>query len=225
EIHVIRPFAIPAHRRRTVALDYGLDMLAALWIAVDESGRGVVYRELCSGKDGDFFNKGGAKLAGTKPLLVTEAAREIRENTPAGEKIFNRVGPPDLWNRHQDTGESTADLFAREGMPLTKASNERAQGWMALAEWLKIGTDEQGKPSAGLRIFENCRVLIASLPQLQYSDRDADDCASEPHAITHAPDALRYFVAGRPIPSGAAPKEDPFAPEEDEIESFLNFGR
>lgn len=69
---------------------------------------------------------------------------------------------------------------------------------MAVADALRMETDEQGCPVPGLRVFENCRVLIASLPQLQYDLKNPDDCAAEPHEITHAPDALRYLLAGRP---------------------------
>ena len=50
-VHVCRPHGIPAHWRRYVTLDYGMDMLAALWVAVDEQGRAVVYRELYEGRD------------------------------------------------------------------------------------------------------------------------------------------------------------------------------
>ena len=42
EVHVCRPFAPPGHWRRYVSLDYGMDMLAAYWFAVDEWGRAVV---------------------------------------------------------------------------------------------------------------------------------------------------------------------------------------
>ena len=44
--HVMEPFPIPAHWRRYFAMDYGLDMLAGYWIAVDTTGRAYVYREI-----------------------------------------------------------------------------------------------------------------------------------------------------------------------------------
>ena len=33
----------PAHWRRYVTLDYGMDMLAALWVAVDEQGLSLIH--------------------------------------------------------------------------------------------------------------------------------------------------------------------------------------
>jgi hypothetical protein len=46
-IHVITPFEIPAHWRKYRTVDYGLDRLACLWIAVSPDGRAYVYREYC----------------------------------------------------------------------------------------------------------------------------------------------------------------------------------
>ena len=46
DIHVIEPFAIPSDWRRYRALDYGLDMLACYWIAVDGQNKSYVYKEL-----------------------------------------------------------------------------------------------------------------------------------------------------------------------------------
>lgn len=39
DTHVVEPFPIPDWWRRYVAIDYGLDMLAAYWVAVDENDR------------------------------------------------------------------------------------------------------------------------------------------------------------------------------------------
>ena len=46
ETHIIKPFwRIPAEWKKYRAFDYGLDMFACLWIAVDFDGRCYVYRE------------------------------------------------------------------------------------------------------------------------------------------------------------------------------------
>ncbi len=207
EVHVMRPFELPRHWRRYVAMDYGFDMLACYWIAMDEQGRAYVYREL--------YESG---------LIVTDAAAKIRAMT--GEAIELHYAPPDLWNRHSDTGKSTAEIFAEAGILLVKANNDRVQGWYNLHEWLKIGRDEQGKKTAGLRIFENCANLIRTLPALQFDEKNPNDCSREPHELTHAPDALRYFVAGRPLPAEAAvKKEDDRAPYEEQVAGLFEFGR
>jgi phage terminase large subunit len=87
-------------------------------------------------------------------------------------------------------------------VPLTRADNRRVQGWYALREWLS--PDDRGEPR--LRIFKNCRNLIRCLPQLCHDDKNPEDVAADPHELTHGPDALRYFVAGRPAPGRVAPR-------------------
>lgn len=180
-LHVMQPFPLPTQWRRYRTVDYGLDMLACYWIAVDEKGFAYVYKEL--------YRSG---------LVASAAADAIRAQT--SEEIHATFAPPDLWNRNRDTGRSTAEIFYRNGVSLTRAANNRVQGWYDLKEWLRPVCDEQGRTTAGLRIFHNCVNLIRTLPALQTDSRDPNDAADMPHELTHAPDALRYFAAGRPAP-------------------------
>ena len=208
EIHVVEPFVIPDYWRRYVTLDYGLDMLACYWIAVGREGEAFVYREL--------YESG---------LKVSDAAEEILRRTD--ETVDAYYAPPDLWNRHSDTGKSTAEIFSEHGIFLVKASNDRVQGWYNLKEWLKP-YEREGKQEAHLRIFRNCANLIRTLPALRYDDRNPNDCAREPHELTHAPDAIRYFVAGRPLsaPQPALPRDEDDIPEFDEqIDEIIGFGK
>lgn len=205
DVHVIKPFVMPAHWRRYAAMDYGLDMLACYWIAVDEQGRAYVYKEL--------YQSG---------LIVSDAAQEIKNKT--NETMTAYFAPPDLWNRHSDTGKSTAEWFAESGIYLSQTSNDRVQGWYALHEWLKPFGDEQGKTIAHLRIFNNCANLIRTLPALQFDEKNPNDCAREPHEITHAPDAIRAFVAGRPLPSAVEQEEDENS-YESQMERLIKFGK
>jgi phage terminase large subunit len=201
DTHVIKAFDIPKEWRRFITVDYGLDMLACYWIAMDEAGRAYVYRELYEPE-----------------LRVTQAAERIRALT--GEDIHIRYAPPDLWNRHADTGKSTADIFRENGIMLVKAQNDRVQGWYNLKEWLAPFDDEQGKKIAQLRIFENCGNLIRTLPMLRHDEKNVNDCAKEPHELTHAPDAIRYFVAGRPKANAGYKK----SVWETEMEEFAGYG-
>lgn len=187
-IHVIEPFAIPAHWPRYRAVDYGLDMLACLFVTLDEQGRAYVYREV--------YESG---------LIVSQAAERILSATH--EHIGATYAPPDLWNRHKDTGRSTAEIFHQSGIPLRRACNDRVQGWLELKEWLRPYDDEQGQKTAALRIFSNCRNLLRTLPALTVAEHDPSDVANTPHELTHAPDALRYFVAGRPRPAFGQKRE------------------
>ena len=182
-VHTSQPFEIPPHWRRYRAFDYGLDMLACYWIALDDSGRAYVYRELYQ-----------------SDLIISSAAQKICEMT-GNESIYETFAPPDLWNRRQETGKSAAELFADNGLWLTKAANDRVQGWLNVKEWLKVSQSEGGKVS-DIVIFDNCHNLIRCLPQLKRDAANPNDVDSKTnHELTHGPDALRYFLAGRPAPA------------------------
>ncbi|MBQ8404990.1 MAG: phage terminase large subunit [Clostridia bacterium] len=164
---------LPKRAERYCTLDYGLDMLAALFIAVDEDGRAYVYDEI--------YESG---------LIVSEAAKKIRAKSTE-EMLF--IAPADLWSRQKDSGKSIAELFAEGGVYLTKITPNRVSGWLALKEWLK--KDENGR--AMLTIDRKCKNILRTLPLLMHDPHRQGDAATEPHEITHAPDALRYFASFR----------------------------
>lgn len=189
-IHVAEPFEIPKEWRRYVAFDYGLDMFACYFIAVDCQNRIYVYKEIYE-----------------SDLIITEAIKRIKECKEDTEDIYEYIAPPDMWNKRQESGKSIADIFAENGIILTKASNDRVQGWLNIKEYLKIYTDEDGIQTARLKIFKNCHNLIRCLPKLMHDEKKYNDVAKEPHELTHAPDALRYFIAARPISNPERIKE------------------
>ena len=170
--HVIDPFPIPPEWRRYIAFDYGLDMLAAYWIAVDNNVNCYVYKEYCS------------------PNLPISAAAKAIIDTTNGERIHTVLAPPDLWGRSQETGKSKAILFGEAGLSLTRSSNDREAGWLSIKELLRLNAE--GEPR--LKIFRQCHKLITHLPQLIIDPKRPSDTLSEPHCITHSPDALRYFA-------------------------------
>ena len=183
EQHVVEAFQPPAWWRWYVTIDYGLDMLAALLIGVDDTGEAYVVGEVYEGRDLGEGHDG---------LIVSEAAKAVRD-LAAGHTVTANLAPPDLWNARQETGKSVADIFAEHGVYLTRTSNDRVDGWMAVKEWLKVRPCEDGVERPRLRFFPNCRNIIRCLPLLQYDERRANDVKNEPHEITHAPDALRGF--------------------------------
>lgn len=207
DVHVCDPFTPPDWWRWYVTMDYGLDMLAAYLIGVDEEGRAWVVREVYQGKD--LGN-------GADGLIISEAAERVKELAD-GVRIYEWLAPPDLWNRRQETGRSVADIFAEHGVYLTKTSNDRVAGWLAVKEWLKIEV-RKGAPSGSgaggegfgtrLRIFRGCVNLIRCLPQLQYDDKNPSDVATQPHELTHGPDALRGFCVYWTTKSGGRPEKE-----------------
>lgn len=175
-LHVTDPFFPDETYTRYCAMDYGLDMLAAVFVAVSPEGKAVVYDEA--------YHSG---------LIVSEAAKKIREKA-AGVSVF--IAPCDLWSRQKDSGKSIAELFGENGVYLTKIFPERVQGWLCLKEWLKPVETEKGT-DCRMKITRSCPNLIRSLPLLMHDGKIPGDVAVKPHEITHAPDALRYFASYR----------------------------
>lgn len=187
-LHVIEPFQIPEHWNRYIAMDYGLDMFAVLFIAVDTHGKAYIYNEI------------------HKSNLIVSEARQTLKSVMRHYKYQYKYAPPDLWNRNRDSGVSTAERFYEGGIDLVKASNNREAGWLAVKEWLKVRKvrhEHTGEliEDSDLKIFSNCLNLIRCLPQLQHDEKNPNDVATEPHEITHITDALRYFCISRVSPS------------------------
>lgn len=199
-VHVIEPFKIPKEWRKWRAFDYGLDRLACVWCAMDSARNVYVYKEL-----------------GASNLPISEASKAMLDMTEEKEDIYATFAPPDMWSRSQETGRDKAQIFYENGLTLTKASNDREAGWLAIKELLK--RDANGEPR--LKIFSNCRELIKCLPALQIDPKRPTDCATEPHDITHMPDALRYYAASwaRPV-EPEPPKKRRYSA--DLMEDYLN---
>ena len=201
ETHVIEPFyRIPAEWKKYRAFDYGLDMFACLWIAVDFDGRCYVYREM--------------QQSG---LIVSEAAKLAIDLTPPDEHIEFTIAPPDMWNRQKDSGKNMAEIFAQNGLGLIKASNNRVQGWLQMKEFLKDSPD--GKP--GLMFFRNCKGIIEDIQAIQADEKNPNDCAKEPHDVTHSNDAIRYFCVSRSLP-GEPEKAVADEPDDEPTEDYEN---
>ena len=105
-----KAFLVPQEWPRYRAIDYGLDMFACLWVAVDFGGRAWVYREV------------------QQPgLIASDAAALMRSLTLPEERIEYTIAPPDLWSTQKDTGRTMAEVFARNGVGLARpAAGSRA---------------------------------------------------------------------------------------------------
>jgi len=216
ETHIVRKvdgkYNIPGFESfvRYRAIDYGFDMLACLWIAIDHAGRCYVYREFNQGKDNAM-----------RELLASEAANEIKSHTPANENVVITFAPPDLWNRKSTDGKSSAEEIMINGVGLVRSNNDRTQGGMQVKELLNTAPDE--KP--WLMVLDCCPDLIAHLTDIQSDVKDPNKYSTEPHKITHNVDALRYFCISRTLPTEMA-KEIAVQDDEDveEYDDFMTGG-
>jgi len=166
-IHTIDPIEIQPHWKIYRAIDYGLDCFACLWVAVDELSNYYVIREYAE-----------------PDKVISDGSREIL--SLYSEPITSTLAPPDLWARSQESGKSKADLFTENGLSLIKSNSNRGAGWLCIKELLQ---------QQRLYIFNTCPELVECLTSLQRDGRNPNDCMTQPHEITHLPDALRYFCS------------------------------
>ncbi len=169
EKHVGKLGEVEGYVRRFMGIDYGFDMLCALWLSVDGEGKVSVYRELCR-----------------SDLTLSQAAAEIAALCKS-ETIEYAAVSPDLFNRRQDSGMSGVAVMQNEPfMPtMVRADNRRIPGWRCVREYLR---------GERFKISPKCRELIRCLPALINDRRNVEDASSEPHSVTHAPEALRYAL-------------------------------
>lgn len=201
-VHVIEPFTIPNNWRRFRSMDWGFnDPCCVLWYAVAPDKHIYVYRE--------YYQR---------QTLAKDVAADIREMS-AFEQIDYTVASPDAWQqrgmRDVMQGESIADTFLYNGVPLIKADNNRMSGWQRVRENLAIADD--GRPY--VQIFSTCYNLIRTLPLLTYgkiSTGSHEDVAG--NLEDHAPESLRYGLMSRPSPApqrtltkNKRPAYDPFS--------------
>ena len=176
--HVTTPEENPigADWTRLMGLDWGnAAPWAVLWVAKDpDTGRFIVYREL--------YEAG---------LTDKQQAKRIKDNELETETIRFRFADPAMWTErnHEDVIFSSADEYARQGVRLTKANNDRIDGLRKVMRLLEDLPD--GRP--GLLIYEDCKNLIRTLPALPHDKRRVEDVDTD--AEDHAYDALRYALS------------------------------
>lgn len=197
KLHTCKPFKIPEHWQIYRSFDYGLDMFAAFWWVLDEDGRAWCIRGLEA-----------------ENLSIQDAAKAIRDNTLVREKVVCTYAPPDMWNRQKETGRTIAQIFNQHGVPLIRSDNSRVQGHMVMRSLLEPAPlrDEYvikmfgGKENAPaelpmLMFFDNVGGVIEDIQSIQHDEKNPNDCAKDPHDITHTVDGVRYFCINRSLAS------------------------
>lgn len=221
-VHVRRPFKIPEHWPRYRSFDYGLDMFACYWWAVDEDGRSWCIREYTS-----------------KGLIVREAAEKIHENTLPAERIEVTYAPPDMWSRQKDTGKTMAEIYMTCGVPLAKCSNNRVQGHMMIKDMLSpmplrdpfvrelLGGEDAPAKLPGLMFFDTCKGIIGDIQDIQSDEDNPNDCASDPHEITHTVDGVRHYCISRTLVADVSALQDAqdFDDEDEDAADYDDFMR
>ena len=178
--HISDPFEIPRNWHRFRTCDWGYSSYACcLWVAIDFDNNLWVYRELYTQRvTADIF---------AKKVLEAED----------GEYIRYGVLDSSTWAKRGDVGPSIAETMIPEGCkwrPSDRSPKSRINGKLELHKRFSID-EKTGEPK--LKIFNNCRNLLKTLPLLPTDKHNPEDV--DTNAEDHAYDALRYGVMSRPL--------------------------
>ena len=182
-LHVYKSFKIPKEWPRLRAIDWGYsDYFCCLWFAVGPDNHIYVYREF-------YKNR----------MTDSEYAERIRSMSKyhdgTDEQIAYTVGDPSSFSVEMpETGKTRFETFARHGVQVIPANNDRIEGWSSVREYLEPRPYHDGL-SPWVHISEECPNLIRSLPALVHHERNPEDIADGME--DHAPDAFRYGLRSR----------------------------
>jgi phage terminase large subunit len=204
ETNVCKRFRIPDFWLKYRSFDYGLDNFVCCWWAVDEDGRCWCYRS---------YEKSN--------LNIPDAVDAVKQHTLPGEQIVVTYAPPDMWSRQRETGKTTADYFNTNGVPIVKSDNNRVQGHLILRTMLDPiplrdeyvikmlgGPEKAPKTLPQLMFFDCTDNVYEDIAEIQTDEKNPDDCAKEPHELTHSVDAVRYFCINRTLKTEQPPVEE-----------------
>lgn len=181
EIHICKTFVPPPTWERWFSFDWGYDSpYHGLWWCKSPAGEWKIYREL-AGVDPDDDSKGVRH----KPEKVAELIREIELR--AGEYISSRWA--DLAIFEDRLGEnSIGECFAQAGVRFEKAkkANKKLSIDLFRSKLAIINGTSQ------LKIMDNCRVTIRTIPTIQVDKNNSDQY--DTRGIDHAFDAALYGI-------------------------------
>lgn len=205
ERHTLEPVSLPQSWQRYNGIDWGFSSpWAVLWGAVDPDRRVWIYREIYE-----------------TSVKESDQARKILAAEADGEHVTVRWADDSMWSLEGDALPK-AQVYAANGVHLEKAGKgqgSRITGWQRIHSYLAEAPAcphhrAQGwETCPNIHIFRTCPALIKELANLPYA-RTGNPEDSDPRAIDHAMDALRYLTvnlgAGPSFPIVEAPAPSPF---------------
>ena len=191
ESHIVKiseQFDIPEHWPKWRCVDWGYAApFCCIWKTKNpDTGRKYTYREVY--------------LAG---LTDKQQAEMIKTNTPPNEHINITFADPSMWERKNQDGVvfSTADEYQKNGVPLTRADNDRMSGIRKMHGALADIAD--GEP--GWMVFESCPHVIEQMESLALKEGTEDVADGQED---HAFDADRYGFTNEPAMKEPKPKAE-----------------
>jgi hypothetical protein len=138
-----------------------------------------------------------------REMLAKDVAKEIRERS-RGMRVRYTVADPSMWIRDPVAGESVAETFGRNKVPVIPADNDRVNGWHRLHSHLRetasVVTPNGVVQVPLLQVYEaGCPYTVRTLPAQVIDEHRPEDVKSK-DTEDHAADETRYAVMSRPAP-------------------------
>jgi len=169
------------------AYDPGFSQACFKWYAICPNGRMICFREYYPSRV-------------TDPDQAQEIVRRsvYKDGTPF--KFAYIMADTSAWTPARDTGESTAEVFARYGVIMTQADRHLETGWRRLHQWLKPIPKKDGTGKTAFLVFtRDCKNTIATYPACEQAKENPEDISKDtPH---DGQDVDRYIVMSRPEPT------------------------
>ncbi len=181
---------IPGDATIFTTYDYGFGApFSQGWWFVDNDGRLHRFAEWygCTGVPGEGLRLTDEQVA--EGIIEREKRLGL-----TGHKIV-RFGSQDCFSKKPDykgggQGEATAEIFAKYGLVMQPADNDRAQKIRRFRERLRIKTDEQGNmiERPMLVTYRTCKDFIRTIPAIPLDETNIEDvdADSEDHCYDEA---------------------------------------
>jgi hypothetical protein len=202
KFHVIEPFNIPSSWTIDRGYDYGSSKPAAYVMFAESDG--TEFKDhlgrTCWVPAGSIFAIGEVYLANKRyeglKLTATEQARRFKAfEMESGYAERIKPGPADNAIFSAEPGHRTVDMdMAAEGITFTKSNKRpgsRIEGLQLFRTRLKAAT-ERPMERPGFFVFNTCRHLIRTIPNMQNSATDPEDLSTE--GEDHIWDVVRYRI-------------------------------
>lgn len=210
DIHVCRPFDIPDHWYRWRSCDNGYDdPFAWYWFAVSEDGQVFIYREFTRQREDPklLYSDQAVRVKELSTHIEVIRGREREVEEPIGYTVAGK----DAWSTHHrdETGKTLIDYYLEGGLSgFIPAITDRRLRKAVWHEYLKPYYDENaGVWTAKVQIFDTCKELIRTLPQLIKDEKD-------PEKVADSSIDNQYDSAGYGLISHHARQSDTLADQE-----------
>jgi len=199
--HVIDPIPVPDNASIYMTYDWGYGAPFSIqWWWIDNDGRMIMFNE--------WYGWNGEPNKGLRLEDSVVAEGIIERERQFGRKPIVRLAGHDCWNKKPDykgggQGPSTAEVFAKYGLYLTKADSDRSLKIRAFRERLKI--PENDRPM--LQVYSTCEQFIRTIQEIQ-TDPKNPEYVDEKTGELHCFDSCCHLAMARPL-SLQSPKELP----------------